>query len=133
MMMDKNLDHNRALHAYTCIEEIENCGKDDFEKKYHSVVRSCGILIQRSGLMQTLSFYLSKKDKKNNTVTPYEKLADHILQWIYRDGKINDRLQIYQNILNLEDEDILYKTQEAKSFVFWLKRYADTLLKGEDT
>ena len=132
MIMDKNLDHNRALHAYTCIEGIENSGNDDFEKKYHSAVRSCGILIQRSGLMQTLSFYLSKNDKKNNTVTHYEKLADHILQWICRNSKTKDRLQIYQNILNLQDEEILYKTQEAKSLVIWLKRYADTMLKGED-
>lgn len=130
--MDKNLDHNRALHAYTCIEEIEKSDNDDFEKKYHSVVQSCGILIQKSGLMQTLSFYLSKKDRKNNTDTHYEKLADHILQWIYGDGKTTDRLQIYQNILNLQDEEILYKTQEAKSLVIWLKRYADTMLKGED-
>jgi len=135
-MIDKNIDHKRASYAYTCIKDIE-VNHPDSEKKYRSAVMSSGVLIQRSGLMQTLSFYISKKNSKpENGPTHYELLADHILHWMYEDYVNENRLEFYRKLLQLSDENvqnILCKTQEVKLLSVWLKRFADTMLKGEHT
>jgi len=134
-MIDKNIDHKRASHAFSCIKDV-NEKYTDLEKKYHSAVRSSGVLIQRSGLMQTLSFYISKKSESGDGPTHYELLADHILHWVYEDHANKNRLEIYQELLQLSEDNfknILYKTQEAKLLSIWLKRFADTFLKGEHT
>lgn len=129
-MIYKNLDHDRARYAYNCIEGIKN---SPLETKYRSAVRSCGALIQKSGLNQTLSFYISKKNDQNNELTHYGMLAKHILMWEKICGNSgNDLLTIYKKLLTFSDEEIIYKTQEAKALVLWLKRFSDAMLKGED-
>lgn len=63
----------------------------------------------------------------------YELLAGHILHWnrIYRGNE--NSLEIYHKLLDQSDEAIIYKTQEAKALVIWLKRFAEAMLeKGED-
>lgn len=124
-MIDRNLDHDRALYAYKCVEKIEGSG-DETEKKYRSAVLASGALIQKSGLMQTLAFYISKKDKEH-----YKQLAGHILHWDYVYGGTELPLDTYQKLLNLSDEEVMYRTQEAKSLILWLKRFAEAMLKGE--
>ncbi|NMG83442.1 MAG: type III-B CRISPR module-associated protein Cmr5 [Methanosarcinales archaeon] len=133
-MIDRNLDHDRALYAYKCVEEIKEIG-DKTEKKYKSAVRSSGALIQKSGLMQTLAFYLSKKSDDEGSLTHYEQLAGHILYWKHICGKTEGSLiDAYKNLLDCPDADeqIIYTTQEAKALILWLKRFAEAMLKGED-
>lgn len=126
-MIDKNLDNERASYAYKCVEEIKNQNDEKTEKKYRSAVRSSGALMQKSGLMQTLAFYLSKKDNEH-----YNQLARHILHWKCVHDEGEDSLDIYHKFLELPDEKIMYKTQEVKALIVWLKRFADAMLKGED-
>ena len=132
-MIDRNLDHDRALYAYKCVEEIQTIGGDT-GKKYRSAVLSSGALIQKSGLMQTLAFYISKKSKKDEDDTYYEQLAGHILHWKHMCGKTEgDLLNAYKKLLDCSDEEeMVYKTQEAKALILWLKRFAEAMLKGED-
>ena len=127
-MIDRNLDHDRALYAYKCVEEIQTIGGDT-ETKYRRAVLSSGALIQKSGLMQTLAFYISKKDKEY-----YEQLAGHILHLKHVGGTTEgDLLNAYKKLLDCSaEEDMLYKTQEAKALILWLKRFAEAMLKGED-
>lgn len=129
-MIDRNLENDRASYAYACAKSIKNIGGET-EKKYHSAVRSSGALIQNSGLLHTLSFYLSKKSKDNNP-THYELLADHILQWKYVYGGDGNRVDLYYNLLILSDEKIMNRTHEAKALILWLKRSADAMLRSED-
>ncbi|MCC4766892.1 type III-B CRISPR module-associated protein Cmr5 [Methanosarcina sp. DH1] len=145
MIVDKNLDHGRAEYAYACIEEIEHIKeikgiKDkgvEIEKRYHSAVRSSGALIQKSGLMQTLSFYISKtKDEEdgceNKGYTHYELLAKHILTWILDNNGNEEPLKLYRSLLDYTDEEIIQKTQESKALILWLKRFADAMLISGD-
>lgn len=125
-MIDRNLDHDRASYSYECVEAIKKLRNDSLEKKYRSAVHSSGALIQKSGLMQTLSFYISKKNDSH-----YERLAGHILNWNRIHGRSENLLDSYHNLLKLPDEEIINKTQEAKALILWLKRFADTMLKGE--
>lgn len=124
-MINKNLDHERALYAFKCVETIGKLHDDLKEKKYRSAVLSSGILIHKSGLMQTLSFYISKKDEH------YQKLAAHILNWREICGGNDEPLAAYQKLLNLPDDEIIQKTQEAKALILWLKNFADAMLKKE--
>ncbi|AKB40296.1 MULTISPECIES: type III-B CRISPR module-associated protein Cmr5 [Methanosarcina] len=132
MIVDKNLDHGRAEYAYRCVKDIEN-KSDEIEKKYHSAVRSSGALIQKSGLIQTLSFFISKtKDeesgRENKNYTHYELLAKHILTWILDSSGSIEPLELYLSLLDYTDEEIIQKTQESKALILWLKRFADAML-----
>lgn len=142
MIADENLDHKRAKYAYGCIEEIKDKG-GNIEKKYHSAVHSSSILVQESGLLQTLSFYISKINKKGDggkndfdeDSSHYKLLAKHILNWIVEDcndKSKNSLLKSYHCLLNYTDESIIYKTQESKALMVWLNRFADAMLKSED-
>ena len=125
-MINKNLDHERALYAFECVETIRKLHDDFKEKKYRSAVLSSGILIHNSGLMQTLSFYISKRNDEH-----YQKLAAHILNWREICGENNESLVAYHKLLNLPDDEIIHITQEAKALILWLKNFADAMLKKE--
>lgn len=113
--MDENLEHKRALYAYKCIESVDIKNSD-----YRSAVRSAGILIQNSGLMQTLSYYLSKKKDAHYTL-----LAKHILEWNPVETINDNPVILFENLLKCSDDEIMYKTQETKALISWLKRFAE--------
>lgn len=119
--MDENLGHKRALYAYKCIESV-----DITNSKYRSAVRSAGVLIQNSGLMQTLSFYLSKKKDEH-----YKLLATHILQWNPVETINDEPATLFGNLLKCSDDEIMYKTQETKALISWLKRFAEAKINGK--
>jgi len=125
-MINKNLDHERALYAYECVETIGKLHDDFKEKKYRSAVLSSGILIHKSGLMQTLSFYISKRKDEH-----YQKLAAHILNWNEICGGNDEPLVAYHKLLNLPDDEIIQKTQEAKALILWLKNFSDAMFNKE--
>jgi CRISPR-associated protein Cmr5 len=141
MIVEKNLDHERAERAYRCIESIQKEGQKEggelLEKKYHSAVRSSGSLIQKSGLIQTLSFYISKTKENNGyeedkNYTHYEFLAGHILKWIMANNGNLSPLKLYLSLLDCSDDEIIQKTQESKALILWLKRFSDAMLKSGD-
>ena len=211
-MMIKNLDHERAAYAYEHVGIIKKIGGST-EEKYYSTVRSSGVLIHNSGLIQTLLFYLSKIEKEpilywNNVNTEpinhrnflkylkheininwvedatvniiengriikvskddnllelkidnignqrvfkingnqiydlkfkfecnksyilkkngHELLAEHIFQWKYN-GRKKDPMDILIEIIDCSDEELMYKTLEAKYIVKWLKKFAEAI------
>ncbi|MEW6088970.1 MAG: type III-B CRISPR module-associated protein Cmr5 [bacterium] len=120
---ERNLEHKRAEYAFKCISEIIELKNPKYEAQYRSVALSSGVLIQKSGLMQALAFYISKKEH-------HKKLAEHILKWIQCPG-INVELQ-FQCLLNISDEDMVRKTMETRDFISWLKRFAEGRLRKEE-
>lgn len=136
MIVGKNLDHERAEYAYRCVKYIEGEG-GELEKKYHSAVRSSGALIQKSGLIQTLSFYISKtkengRNEDQKSYTHYEFLAGHILKWSMGNNENLSPLKLYLSLLDCTDDEIIQKTQESKALILWLKRFSDAMLKNGD-
>ncbi len=119
---ERNLEHKRAEYAFECISGI--IGTD--EKKYRSSALSCGVLIQKTGLMQTMAFYLSKKGQQ-------ERLAEHILGWImyYRHG--GNAVDLFNQMLISNDERLMQMTLEAQALIKWLKRFAEAGLKKGET
>ncbi|GMT50092.1 MAG: hypothetical protein IEMM0008_1631 [bacterium] len=122
-MPERNLEHERAAYAYDCIQDIKN-NHPDVEGKYRSAVLSAGALIQKAGLMQTLAFYLSKKNH-------YEELADHILCWIQCHNHKGQTKLVFKQLLYLNDEAMIEKNMETMALITWLKRFAEGVLKKE--
>ncbi len=122
-MQERNLEHERAAYAYDCIQDIKK-NYPDIEGKYRSAVLSSGALIQKAGLMQTLAFYLSKKNH-------YEELADHILCWIQCHSHKGEPKLMFNQLLHLNDEAMIEKNMETMALVTWLKRFAEGILKKE--
>lgn len=120
--IEKNIEHERARYAFECVEKIKKRNNKEDEKKYRTVALSSGALIHKNGLLQTFAFYLSKED--------YRPFARDILNWrSIKEGSDADPFIIYKNLLLLKDEDIIYKTQEARALILWLKRFASGMLE----
>ena len=126
-MPERNLEHERAAYAYNCILDIKN-NHHNIEGKYRSAVLSSGALIQKAGLMQTLAFYLSKKNH-------YEELTDHILCWIQCHSRKGETATLFNQLLHLNDEAMIEKNMETMALITWLKRFAEGVLKkdGDDS
>src|SRR3990172_6351773 len=120
-MRERNLEHERASYAFKCVEDIKNRNNEKAESKYRTAALSSGTLIHKSGLLQTLAFYISKRD--------YHPVANDILSWLTGISDSNASLQVmYKQLLSLSDEDVICKTQEARSLIVWLKRFSEAML-----
>lgn len=118
---ERNLEHKRAEYAYGCINEIVE--SRDEKEKYRSAVLSCGPLIRKAGLIQTMAFYLSKKG-------PQEKLAEHILKHIFQER--NETVNcLFKRLLDSNEDMLMEMTSETQSLVKWLKRFAEARLKKD--
>lgn len=120
----ENLEHLRARKAYDCVNAInEDTSFEDKDKKaYRSLVQSCGPLIRRAGLFQTLGFYLQKGKPH------HQALADHILQWLFDAPGAQPDSLYFNKLLQLPDREAWRCTEKAQDFVVWLKRFAVAIL-----
>jgi len=119
---ERNLEHKRAEYAFSCIDEI--AGMDDPEqKKYRTAVLSCSSLIQKSGLIQAMAFYLSKDELR-------KKLAEHILKHIFQEQN-ETSVELFNKLLNSNDEMLMQMTSDTQSIVKWLKCFAEGRLKKD--
>lgn len=121
---ERSLEHQRATYAYRCINEISAL-EEEKQKKYRTAALSCSALIQKSGLMQTLAFYLGKKGLQ-------EILASHILQWIVFYSNDGNPANLFEQLMAFNDEMLMWKTMEAQALVKWLKRFSEGKLKRDE-
>ena len=126
---ERNLEHERASYAFKCVEDIKNQNNEKAESKYRTAALSAGTLIHKSGLLQALAFYISKKD--------YHSIAKDMLFWLteipVNNSDVKASLKVmYKQLLSLNDEDIIYKTQETRALIVWLKRFSEAMLKDKD-
>lgn len=121
---ERNWEHKRAEYAYNCIDEIARMD-DPKQKKYRTAVLSCSSLILKSGLMQTMAFYLGKGAER-------EKLAEHLLRWISYQRHNGNAIDLFHLLLGADAEMLAYMTSEALATVKWLKCFADGRLKKDE-
>ena len=124
----ENLEHLRARKAYDCVKNInENPSFEDKDKKaYRSLVQSCGPLIRRAGLFQTVGFYLQKNHPHHSA------LADHLLQWLFDGFEMDSKSLYFDNLLKLPDREAWRYTEQAQDYIVWLKRFAVAILPEPD-
>ena len=120
-----NVEHERASYAFSKVKELSKCD-NKVKRKYRSAVLSAGVMVISAGLLQTLSFYLSKKD--------YERLAGDILGWKYSRPVCasQDTKEIYGALLESSDYDLMAYTQEAVALIAWLKRFTEAMIEDQD-
>ena len=121
-----NIEHERAKYAFSKVKGLAECNDDKVKQKYRSAVRSAGVMVRSAGLLQTLSFYLSKED--------YTHLAGDILGWEYARPTCasQDIMGIYGALLDSSDYDLMAYTQETVSLIAWLKRFTEAMIEDQD-
>lgn len=136
----KNLENKRASYALNCIKQVPS----DRHKRYRSIALSSGQFIRKSGLVQVLLYYLSKKDCDFvSDVLNSERIKNVVgLNESDKFNRNSSNDQIYVNnyikstsekLLALEQDKVMRITQEALPVIKWLKRFADELLENKET
>ena len=87
-------------------------------------------LIITNGLGQTLAFLKSKG--KNDESKPEEKLYRNIESWLDKRVQWTARGELMEKVISLPNDKFRYATAETLSFLSWMKRFADAVLKEAD-
>lgn len=126
--MLKNIELERANYAWECIEEIKR-ENEQLQKNYGSYVRRAPTLIQANGLPNTLAFYHNRAKRGEKA---YELLYQHISNWapLKKLTKGKDPLQWI--IKDASSQDVFRASREIIALLYWMKRFAEAELKGEE-
>lgn len=137
----QTLEQKRAKVAWSYIdyvnndldhEEIKDISK--FKNEYCSTVMKLSSLILTNGLGQTLAFLKSKG--KGDKTKPQEKVYQHLQEWLISTEVISwgriTKVELIERIMLIDSNKYRLVTMEALSFLNWLKRFADAILKNGD-
>lgn len=113
--MKQTKDQERAAYAW---EVVQGCSSD-----YKNLAKGAGALIMSNGLMATLAFYQDKgKDH-------HKKLLNHILSWIFTQGKNDvDFVNAMNTLHKAESQSYRNDTQEALDLLRWIRQFASTVV-----
>jgi CRISPR-associated protein Cmr5 len=141
-MANQTIEQNRSRMAYEKVKTVSE--KDvNIQKKYKSRAKDFPAMVMTNGLLQALSFLMSKKDDEG-----CKWVSEHIINWIkyaITEGWIQKPGDAYtadnmDNIARLiewlssDEIDVssyIAVTNEVLSFTPWLKRFAEGMLEGE--
>ncbi|MEO0249209.1 MAG: type III-B CRISPR module-associated protein Cmr5 [candidate division WOR-3 bacterium] len=112
-------DQERAKAAWKCVSEVQ--GKEAIEK-YASLAKSAPVMILTNGLGQTLAFFISKANGRNE----YSVLLDHLTQWLYANVPWTTPRAgtLIEQVMGEASPGYRLATEEALAFLSWVKRFA---------
>src|SRR3990167_2111292 len=135
----QTLEQKRAKGAWSYIDyvnndldrgEIKDISK--FQNEYCSTVMKLSSLILTNGLGQTLAFLKSKG--KGEKKKPQEMVYQHLQEWLINIDVINwgsvKKGELIERIMLIDSNKYRLVTTEALSFLNWLKRFEDAMLKS---
>lgn len=126
----ENKEQKFAKDAYNQVLQIHKDTESDENKrqKYLTTIRSAGVLIHNAGLLQALSFYLSKPDNYG-----YHNLAAQILEWdeIAANSAKGNLNSAYSNLLQLNTYELMVCTKKVMTYISWLKRFSEAMLRKD--
>ena len=121
--MIKSKEQERAKKAW----ELANAVPDSIIGKYASLAKSAPIMILTNGLGQTLAFFISKSNKRNE----YNLLYQHIREWLDQNisWASNDEIgnDLIEKVINENSQIYRMVTEETLAFLSWIKRFATAL------
>lgn len=125
----RTIEQGRAKFAYAKVKEIKNANDAGLKKEYKSHVKSIPMMIKTNGLAAALSFMFAKSNNGNS----YQKILDHIKQWLtVEDEKrlvtLNQNQDLVEKVISLSTFEYRAVTNEIISLTSWLKRYVDGML-----
>jgi CRISPR-associated protein Cmr5 len=114
-----NLEQKRAAYAWKC---SQNCSSD-----YVNLSKSAPVLIMGNGLMQTLAFFNSKKDKQH-----HEDLNRHIFGWLKKRFPVPkaDFKSVMEFLHNSKSLTYRQATEETMELLRWIRQFA-AAVKGD--
>ncbi|MCC7201904.1 MAG: type III-B CRISPR module-associated protein Cmr5 [Nitrospirae bacterium] len=121
--MIKSKEQERAKKAW----ELANSVSVGIIDKYSSLAKSAPVMILTNGLGQTLAFFISKSNGKNE----YTLLYRHINEWL--DDNIswtpNNEIgnDLIEKVINEKSQIYRMVTEETLAFLSWIKRFATAL------
>lgn len=126
MSVVSTLEQGRAKFAYDCALKGKDIGKE-----YKSNVKKLPMLIKTNGLGASLAFFFSKgkKDEKS----PHTLISKQIHEWLKQNNSdlfLNNG-DLVNTIIGLDSIKYRLVTNEVMSFLNWLKRFADGLIKED--
>ena len=127
MTMITSKEQERAKKAWELVNEIPKT----VIKKYASLAKSAPVIILTNGLGQTLAFFISKSNGRNE----YNLLYNHLNKWL--DDNIpwtpnEDRGDdLIDKVINEKSQIFRMATEEALAFLSWVKRFATSLSPDE--
>lgn len=123
----KTRSQELAEYAWQSIQGVACDPNEDFKKKYRSVVRNLGALIQTNGLGLTLSYLLSKSSDP-----ALSKLYDHLAERLKAQVSWNNSApDLMARLVASSSQTYWHATREALDLALWLRRFAEALLPEE--
>lgn len=125
--METSNEHKRARKAW----ELVNSISDNIIQKYSSLAKSAPVMILTNGLGQTLAFFISKSNGRNE----YALLYGHLSQWLSKNivwSKDNTAEELIERVINEQSQGYRMATEEALAFLSWIKRFASAKAPEED-
>jgi len=108
-MSMKTIEQERAKF---CIEQVKDKKQD---KKYQSAAKSLPAFIVSNGLIPTLAFYKSKKEK--------EPVYNTINEWLKNRGFVKE--DALKELVESDFQTLRLATIEALAIANWLKRIVE--------
>ncbi len=115
-MSMKTIEQERAKF---CIEQVKDKKQD---KKYKSAAKSLPAFIVSNGLIPTLAFYKSKKEK--------EQVYNAINEWLKNRGFVKSDDAI-KDLVESDFQTLRLATIEALAIANWLKRIVEVEIEDQ--
>jgi CRISPR-associated protein Cmr5 len=117
-----------AQLAYECVKEVK--GKD-FASKYLSYARKLPSMIIYNGLLTTVAFAKTKAKKASTEGKAWEKLLEHLKEFLRREGINQDNKDLIEFLSEREVQEYRFITKRVLDFSLWLKRIAEGEIEDE--
>jgi len=126
--METSNEQKRARKAW----ELVNSVSDQVIEKYSSLSKSAPVMILTNGLGQTLAFFISKSNGKNE----YSLLYRHLDLWLSENvvwsADNTGRKELIERVINENTQGYRMATEEALAFHSWIKRFAGAKVPEDD-
>ncbi len=117
-----------AQLAYECVKEVK--GKE-FASKYLAYARKLPSMITYNGLLTTVAFAKTKAKKASTEGKAWEKLLEHLKEFLRREGINKDNEDLIEFLSKLEVQEYRFITKKVLDFSLWLKRIAEGEIEDE--
>ena len=133
-------ERNRAEAAYKCasngVQKYGNKplghqadGGEGGDENYKSIVAKLPPRILNSGLGVTVAFHFSKSKNKQGQETVYGYVCEQIREWLVKRHYVQSKniAEFARDVVALPVADSRAVTNEALTFLTWLRRFTDGL------
>ncbi|MCS3901810.1 type III-B CRISPR module-associated protein Cmr5 [Methanococcus voltae] len=126
--------NNTARYAFDCVKKVTNEKNDKLNKNYKSYARSAPMYIKVNGLVNTIAFYNSKKEKEEEA---YKFLLKHIEEYFSKEPVVDKLIKkngkdFLDELCGLDTANYMLATERTLGLIGWLKRFAEGMIEDNN-